>query len=194
MHSTQRVAAVIFAAALLACDRGADTIMSPDPSYDLLLLDIEFLPGIAVLDPFVQGDDQGVVESARGSGHFHLEAEWRTFAFTAKNFPDGTTKGQFQLQNRAGDLRAHGEVKCLVVDGNTAYVGAIITHSNVGNVVGQTRVWRVRDNGEGSQSAPDQISGLIPTGLPPGEQFCRTRPQIPLFQIEAGNIQVTDAQ
>jgi hypothetical protein len=194
MHSTQRAAAVLFAAALLACDQGADTIMSPDPSYDLLSLATEFLPGIAVLDPFAHGDDHGVVESARGGGHVHVDGEWRTFAFTAKNFPDETTKGQFQLQNRATGLKVHGEVTCLVVDGNTAYVGAIITHSNVFANEGQTVVWIVRDNGEGSESQADQISGLRPTGLPPGDQLCRARLPQPLVRIESGNIQVTDAQ
>jgi hypothetical protein len=73
----------------------------------------------------------GVIESARGGGHFHIATALRTFAFTAKNRADGTTQGQYQINNRDAGAREHGTVTCLEVDGNDAWVGGVITHSSV---------------------------------------------------------------
>lgn len=186
--------AVLCAAAIAACDSG-DSITGPSapprPSADLISIPIEteFLPGIPALDPFaaIWADDAGVTESARGSGHLHVGTELRTFAFTAKSRGDGTTQGQFQINNRAAQ-KDHGTVTCLLVDGNQAWIGGIVTHSSLPDNVGKERVWRVIDNGEGSGDPPDQVtlSDVIPA------QLCRTRWFQPPLNIEAGNIQVRD--
>ena len=187
--------AILCAAAIAACDSG-DSITGPSArpsaSPDLISVPIEteFLPGIPVLDPFaaIWADDAGVTESARGSGHFHIGEALRTFAFTAKSRGDGTAQGQFQIHNRSIPAKDHGTVTCLVVDGNQAWIGGVITHSTVPERIGLGRVWRVIDNGEGSGSPPDQVT--ISDILPP--EACRLRPFQPPENIEAGNIQVRD--
>jgi hypothetical protein len=187
-------ATLVCVAALLACDRGADRITAPGPSHDILPLVTEFLPGIPVLDPFAPDPegDNGVIASARGGGHFHIGDDLRTFAFTAKTKGDGTTQGQFQLYNRATGGKEHGMVTCLEVDGHQAWIGAIITNSNIGTE-GTTRIWRVIDNGEGSNFPPDEISLAFSGGFPPGDQGCHLRTEFPLNNIEEGNIQVSGA-
>ena len=195
MMTMRRVAILLSAATLVACDKAADPITAPGPTHDILSLDTEFLPGVPVLDPFAPDPDaNGVVESARGSGHFDIATEQRTFAFTAKTKADGTTQGQYQLFNRSLGTKEHGMVTCLEVDGNQAWIGAIITHSNIGTE-GLTRIWRVVDNGEGSNSPPDQIAFAFDFGSPPGEQLCHARPTFvaPFNDVEEGNIQVSGA-
>jgi hypothetical protein len=191
---------LICAAALMACADAAGPVGPPSPSASLSLpeLETEFLPGIPVLDPFVeQLDDGGALESARGGGHITFLDGRRTFAFTAKNKSDGTTQGQFQLNNRAQfGVKEHGVITCLEVDGNEAWVGGFVTHSD-GRTEGLSRVWRVMDNGEGSSDQTDMITRALTFGSAGTEEICRMRelmnpPLAPPRPIDDGNIQVTD--
>jgi hypothetical protein len=186
---------MICAATLLACTDGAGPV-GPSPSTSLLPeLETEYLPGIPVLDPFADPlIDQGVVESARGGGHLTFMDARRTFAFTANNKADGTTQGEFQINNRAeGFFKEHGVVTCLFVEDNQAWVGGVVLHSD-GGTEGISRVWRVVDNGEGSNDPPDMISLAATFGPAGTEQVCKTPVGLvlPLMPIEDGNIQVTD--
>lgn len=188
--------AVLCAAAIVACDAGDSMTgpsSSPNASIDALVplpIETEFLPGIPVLDPFapIWNDDAGVDESARGGGHFQTEGALRNFAFTAKNRADGTTQGQYQINNRSTGIREHGVVTCLEVVENAAWIGAVITQSNDPNRIGVPRVFVVVDRGEGSNSPPDQTSffGVLPA------ESCRLRLPQPLNDLEGGNIQVRD--
>jgi hypothetical protein len=193
MLSKRTLLAVLFAAGLLACD-AADSITGP-PSLDLLPpLEpvLEFLPGVPVLDPFapIHDDDAGVVESARGGGHFHVATALRTFAFTAKNRADGTVQGQYQVDNRdVSGSREHGTVTCLEVVGNKAWIGGVITHSSIPGREGTPRLFRVIDRGEGSGDPPDQASLLI---VSDATVTCDLRPLLPVEDLEGGNIQVRD--
>ena len=105
---------------------------------------------------------------------------------------DGTTQGQYQINNRDVGAKEHGVVTCLEVVGNEAWVGAVITASTNPNSLGFERVWRVVDRGEGSAAPPDQVSiTIIGLGI---AQTCHTAPVLPLEEIESGNIQVQDAR
>ncbi len=199
MLSKRTTLAVLCAAALVACD-AADSVTGPstsaDPSASLVpAIEIpeEFLPGVPVLDPFapVWSDDAGVIESARGGGHWHLATgALRTFAFTAKTRADGTVQGQYQVNNRdVSGSKEHGTVTCLEVDGNEAWIGGVITHSSVPYREGIRRVFYVVDRGEGSGDRPDQASMFL-VALTTAE--CHTRPYIPPEELEGGNIQVRD--
>ena len=195
--------AVLCAAGLVACD-AADSITgpstgpsrSPNPSGSLVPIPIEteFLPGVPVLDPFapIWNDDHGVSESARGGGHYEDQGALRTFAFTAKNRADGTTQGQYQINNRGAaggtGIKEHGVVSCLEVDGNRAYIGGTITHSSDPLRVGLQRTFRVVDMGEGAGSPPDIASNAE---FRPAEA-CRMRLDDEPHALEGGNLQVTD--
>jgi hypothetical protein len=197
MVSTRISLAVLCVAALTACD-AADSLTGPSsaprPSGGGLLppIETEFLPGVPVLDPFaaIWNDDAGVVESARGGGYFHVATALRTFAFTAKNRADGSTQGQYQVDNRdVSGSREHGTVTCLEVDGNQAWIGGVITHSSIPGREGTPRIFRVVDRGEGSGAPPDQASLLL---VAAAGETCHGRPLLPLEDLEGGNIQVRD--
>jgi hypothetical protein len=200
MLSKRLPLAVLCAAGLVACD-AADSITgpssSPNPSGGGLLpipVETEFLPGVPVLDPFalIWNDDAGVAESARGGGHFENLGALRTFAFTAKNRADGTTQGQYQINNRGAaagtGIKEHGIVTCLEVAGRNAFIGGTITHSSDPLRVGLQRTFRVVDRGEGASSPPDLASVAE---FRPAEA-CHLMLADELHELEGGNIQVTD--
>jgi hypothetical protein len=121
------------------------------------------------------------VLSALGSGHFTssvFEGEdgWRNLSFNANKRSDGTVTGQIQLKNRNTDQRVVGDE---------------------GAAMGEV-VWAVRDNGQGANADPDQVTfwEWFPEGV--GKFLCEDLatffpPAVieGLFiPIEAGNISV----
>jgi len=203
MVSKRTRLAVLCAAALVACD-AADSVTGPTTGPNLLGGTVppieqppveepppivEFLPGVPVLDPFGQ-DEEGAVELARGYGEFHVElgTALRTFAFFARKKADGTTSGQYQVDNQSvSGSKEAGTVTCLEVVGNEAWIGGVITHSSIPGREGTARVFRVVDRGDGSP--PDQASLLI---VGDATVTCHTRPPLPLEDLERGNIKVRD--
>jgi hypothetical protein len=206
MLSIRHAVPVICAAGLIACADAAGPVgpsPSGSPSASLLGLE-EYLPGVPLLDPFVEVlSGEGVVEWARGGGHIMFGEEVdlvdarRTFAFTAKTLADGTTQGQFQINNRTEGpfFKEHGEVTCLKIVGNKAWIGGVVTQTD-GPFAGFSRIWRVIDNSEGSSNQEDMITLAQLFPPPPGDQACEGEPALDaafLQPIEDGNIQVTPA-
>jgi len=137
-----------------------------------------------------------VEESVAGSGAYTTEGEdgyWRTFSFSARRYADGTVDGQWQRITRedgnATDSKSHGNVTCLSIVGDQAWIGGYAT-SGVNSIPPNRVAWRVVDNGQGSSASPDQISAQYWLGggsLP--AWYCATMPEAPdLHEIEAGNI------
>lgn len=198
MLSKRTRLAVLCAAAFAACD-AADSISGPSSGPPSLSggglpippIETEFLPGVPELDPFAPmwNDDHGVVESARGGGHFQEAGALRTFAFTAKNRADGSTQGQWQVHNRANGVREHGVVTCLEVVDNRAWIGGTVTHSSDPLRVGQDRNFRVFDGGEGSGS---QDYASLVEARP--AVACHAMFPDQLRALDGGNIQVRDGQ
>jgi len=136
-----------------------------------------------------------VVATVTGSGHRYRPAFdlWRTFSINATKRTDGTVKGSFQLNNHGEALPAvRGPVVCLSVAGNQAWLGTVIEKTDdPGGVVGGELAFRVVDNGEGNNAAPDEIS--FGYAAPGGAQaFCDEAPANwpPVYPIDAGNIRV----
>lgn len=107
---------------------------------------------------------------------------------------DGDVKGTFELHARQQDpnRRVHGEVICVTLIGNQAWLGGRMTQSDhPAAPPGTFSLWRVVDNGEGTGAPPDQIS-LRGVGLPnPTIPYCTNHPNSPaLFPIAAVNIQI----
>jgi len=142
-----------------------------------------------------------VVESVSGSGSFIVttqQGDWRTFAFTARRYADGTVEGEWQRVRRqdgnAEGSHAHGVVVCFAVVGNTAWIGARATSGVFSDPPNNEGGFRVQDNGEGANAAaPDRMS-LEFVGAPPtfAQGYCNSKPNtpVPLFDLEAGNIQI----
>jgi hypothetical protein len=139
-----------------------------------------------------------VVESVTGSGSRAVteqEGDWRTFSFTARRHADGTVDGEWaRIRRRSGraDEKSRGIVSCFTIVGDEVWLGGYTTrglHSEPPrNAVG----WRVKDNGEGGGSTPDQISlQYTNRGLGFSAWYCAERPDDPeLHDIESGNIRI----
>jgi len=159
--------------AALACESAPENSLGP-----------EVLPPQFAANP--------VVQSVTGSGEIDdpISGEWRTFAFTAREYADGTVEGEYERYNRRPGLGpSHGNVTCFTIIGNQAWLGGF---EEFGDRVGGDVAWRVVDNGEGKNAPPDQIS-LQSVQLPPGAaaSYCARKPNgPPLFDVVAGNIQV----
>jgi hypothetical protein len=135
-----------------------------------------------------------VVQSATGAGHFTVSGELRTFSFTALQHADGTVDGQYELFSRVSGTRLHGNVTCLVIVGNHAWVGGIQDHGSddTANPPGGENGFQTVDNGEGANDPPDQLSLMFidgPTGF--AQAYCDAQADAPpLNDIEGGNIQI----
>jgi hypothetical protein len=129
------------------------------------------------------------------------------FAFTASAGADGSAVGQFQheYESAGGVVSFQGRVTCMAVEAATgrAWVGGVITQNNSTNpgVLGAIHqpghdVWfRVVDNGEGSDAAPDRLTVLGfegGGGIATSAQYCDARlwNEANTWAVASGNIQV----
>jgi hypothetical protein len=135
-----------------------------------------------------------VVASATGSGHMvRPDGTFRSFSFTARKYADGTSKGELQLNSRSFDVVVHIKIDCLRVVGNVAHMSGRITRvSNPDEgEVGELNRVEVRDNGEGVNAPPDQVS-TIPAN--PGDADPTTCVDPPtnttIRTVQRGNVQV----
>jgi hypothetical protein len=135
-----------------------------------------------------------VVASATGSGHMvRPDGTLRSFSFSARKYADGTSDGQLQLNSRSFDVVVHIRIDCLRVVGNVAHMSGRI--SRVSNPeegeVGELNRVEVRDNGEGGDAPPDQVS-TIPVN--PGDADPTTCVDPPtnatIRTVHRGNVQV----
>lgn len=112
-------------------------------------------------------------------------------SISARSRPDGSVEGQLESHWPAPyDVKFHGAVDCLKVEGNTATVGFTITRSdNPTFPKGSRWVFRIKDDG-----AQDAITSYGSIGLP--ALTCQT-PRVleifdtlPLFALTNGNFNV----
>lgn len=116
------------------------------------------------------------------------------YAFTAQEVGGcGMAQGEFVFHGR--DLKPANRLKAdilyLIVNGNEAWMGGVITQSNVDWIaVGDGMMFKVVDNGEGSKATgPDWIS-TIWVGVDPADAL--SMPDLgPGFDFVKGNIQVS---
>jgi hypothetical protein len=134
-----------------------------------------------------------VVQSASGSGEFVTDSGlFRTFAFSALKYADGSVRGEAEVRNpEAGTLR-HFQVDCLSIrGGNLAIASGIVTSAEDPALVGHPAIFAVQDNGQGAGSGPDQVSQGVYVDQP---FTCETAPTplalSVLVPIDTGNIQV----
>lgn len=125
----------------------------------------------------------------------------RQFTFHARKSADGTVQGKVVLRNPAfaGDdgksFFLKGDISCLQVVGNTAFLGGTPERINDANL-NDAFFFTVQDNGEPGKGR-DLISRVFffdgdpaTTGNP---QLCGPLQAFPLEPIESGNIQVRGA-
>jgi len=107
----------------------------------------------------------GPLHQASGGGTVDWPGDRVTYGFVAQQIDEaGNARGNAQFYHRdVYESPDHADVLYLVVDTNTgdAWIGAVITQSEVPGLVGTEIYWRVQDNGEGSKaSGPDMVSSV----------------------------------
>jgi hypothetical protein len=115
-------------------------------------------------------------------------AGWtETYGINARLDAAGDVSGQVEM-HIDGLPAVHGQVTCLAVDGNSAWIGGVVSHSQDETVVpaGMEFWFRVLDNGNGNP--PDRIS-TIRLGLPAATCNER-RPVMVPWLLERGNLVV----
>jgi hypothetical protein len=139
---------------------------------------------------------QAVVASATGSGHMvRPDGTFRSFSFSARRYADGASTGQLQLNSRSFDVVVHIKIDCLRVVGNVAHMSGRITR--VSNPeegeVGELNRVEVRDNGEGGNAPPDQVSTIPANPDDADPTTCLDPPTNPTIRtVQRGNVQVRD--
>lgn len=137
------------------------------------------------------GKAKGAGVSANGQGTLMFNDRFQHFAFHASKDVNGGVSGSFELHSPGQDVKIHAEVLCLNVTGNQAIVTAQVTRVNEDNEflleVGTFITFKVKDNGEGANSPPDQFTDAYPL---PYQRDCNLPFNIALQDILSGNIQV----
>jgi hypothetical protein len=106
------------------------------------------------------------------------------YSIVAKQFADGTVKGQYTDQFGHGNGGFHARVDCLSVVGNNAWIGGVITSGTYG-AIGQRIVTRVQDNGTSAKDPPDKISYSYLSNV-----SCTTHFLTPLVATPQGQVKV----
>lgn len=134
-----------------------------------------------------------VVESVTGSGQFHRDyfqpEVWRTFTFSATKDAAGNVTGTYQIKNH-NLTSLQGTVLCFTIDGNKAIL--LVRIDKFSSSVTNQSPWPygyivVEDNGEGNGDLPDKVSLHYDTDV---LTDCGVLYDVPLYPIEAGNVQV----
>ena len=137
---------------------------------------------------------RAVIASATGSGHMvRPDGTFRSFSFSARKYADGTSKGELQLNSRSFDVVVHIKIDCLRVVGNVAHMSGRITRvSNPDEgEVGELNRVEVRDNGEGGNAPPDQVSTIPVNPDDADPTTCVDPPTNPTIRtVQRGNVQV----
>lgn len=133
------------------------------------------------------------VHHVSGGGQLDVAAlfpasDKESYGFSASVDGDGIASGQIQID--FGDSEPfHADVTCLAVNGNSAWIGAVVTqtHDEQAVPVG-TQLWvRVQDNGEGGSGSPDRMSFVR---LAPASFCALQRPAGMPFEWQHGNIRI----
>lgn len=139
-----------------------------------------------------------VTRSATGSGQYHtLSGLWRTFSFNGTSKADGTARGRFhfRIHDAQGEgSRIWGDITCLTIEGNQAWLAGYVTKAGNPNHVGRAHGFRVVDNGQGQNATPDQITVTWPGTSDPTfvqpDEYCENKPSQTLHTVESGNVQI----
>ncbi len=116
----------------------------------------------APTEPLSVRSSNGPEHRVTGGGQLDVAlfpgAEKESYGFSAVVDADGNARGQMAI-DFSDEAPFHLEVTCLSVKGNDAWIGGVVTqtHDATAIPVGLQMWVRVRDNGDPSGGAPDQM-------------------------------------
>lgn len=122
------------------------------------------------------------------------EMPMESYGFQAQIDAYGDVKGKAVFQFRPQEARFFGDITCLQVNGNDAWLGGELTQVDAEGFppLPIFFVWQVRDNGQGAAADSDQVSVLLLSLNPDFADRCTTEPvsPAPLIDLTNGNIKV----
>lgn len=133
------------------------------------------------------------------TGEF-IDSYGRYVLVEAVQHKDGRVTGQWSRVLATGEM-VIGTVDCLAIVDNSAYFAGRFVYDSAGFYTGRYYFMRVTDNGEGSDAAPDSVTGFFNNEAPynchdPLWQDALDAAQISGwggdFTVVSGNIQVRD--
>ena len=137
------------------------------------------------------------VHQVSGGGSAPIPDEpMESYGFQAQIDADGDVKGKAVFQFRPQDAKFFGDITCLHVNGNDAWLGGELTRIDVEGFppLPIYFVWMVRDNGQGAASVSDQVGPLLISLNPNRAATCTMEPfpdpPVPLTDLTNGNIKV----
>ena len=117
-----------------------------------------------------------------------------SYGFQAQIDVSGNVKGKAVFQFRPQEARFFGDITCLQVNGNDAWLGGELTKVDVEGFppLPIYFLWQVRDNGQGMAADSDQVSVVLLSLNPAFPDNCIMEPTspVPLIDLTNGNIQV----
>jgi hypothetical protein len=151
----------ILASALVAC--GAEAPTAPPVSFAVANApDLQVTGSVHFTNPDFFGNP----------------VEVRTLSFTARKNGSGEVSGRFDYHQvfLGNTFKFTGEMTCLTVRGNRAWLGARVLDATNPARIGQFGWWQVTDSGEGANDDAD-LGGLVGLGSEErNEAYCATQP------------------
>jgi hypothetical protein len=128
------------------------------------------------------------VSQVSGGGTVDVSTGRSKYTFQASVDGNGAVSGGFNLHFTSIDVKASGDVTCLIVNGNVARMNGVVTKSSDESLlpVGRILHWQATDNGEGSAAPPDRVTPFFPVG---NASFCGFALQ-PSNEWTNGNVQI----
>jgi len=149
--------------------------------------------GLAGGLPLVTGGTNLTVDSAVFDPSTSGPITMKALTYNARGTTLGGADGWWDYQETepGSSVHASGEITCLVVQGNHAWIGAVVTRADDASYVGLDAWWQVQDNGAGANAAPDMTT-FVGFGDPGRAQdYCNRAPtsRFP-FNVQGGNVTV----
>jgi hypothetical protein len=131
-----------------------------------------------------------------GPSVFGVTVQQDPLAYHATRFADGTVRGTWHYDYwEAGQQTTFsGDVTCMTVSGDRAWIGGPITESSDPTQIGMGAWWQVADNGTGRHPViPDRTTFVGIGTMAQTLAYCADAPAPRfIFDIQLGGVQVED--
>jgi len=147
-------------------------------------------PGVAADVPLVTGGTHLTVDASVFDPSASGPIDMKALTYNARGTTTGGAAGWWDYQETepGSSVHAKGDVTCLVVHGNHAWIGGIVTGADDPSYVGLDVWWQVQDNGAGD--TPDMTTFVGFGGPGRAQDYCNRAPS-PRFPFDVQNGQVT---
>ena len=148
--------------------------------------------------------DDTVVASVDGSTYvllgpsvFGVTVQQDPLAYHAFELSDGSVHGQwrYDLWQAGQETTFSGNVTCMTVSGNRAWIGGPVTGSSDPTQIGMGAWWQVADNGAGAHPViPDRTTFVGIGTMAQTLAYCANAPAPHfIFDVQVGGVQVSGA-